>query len=145
MNMKRPVYLAGSISGGREFAGYLHYIADIVEEHGFHVISRSVLDPGADLSDRSMKNQRFIFERDVRWIAESVAMIAEISTPSLGVGFEVHEALDLGIPVFALRHASLRCATAPAMIVGNPDPLLRWTYYDESNLPEIIQGFLGDL
>jgi len=145
MNEKRPVYLAGSISAGRDFAGYLQYIADVVEEHGFYVISKSVLDPDADLSDRSPKNQRFIFERDVRWIAESVAMIAEISTPSLGVGFEVHEALDRRVPVLTLRHELLRGATEPAMIVGNPDPLLRWSYYDESNLPEIIQRFLGDL
>ncbi|NOY06764.1 MAG: deoxyribonucleoside 5'-monophosphate N-glycosidase [Chlorobi bacterium] len=145
MSTKHPVYLAGSISAGRDFAGYLQYIADIVEEHGFYIISRSVLDPDADLSDRSMKNQRFIFERDIQWIAESAAMIAEISTPSLGVGFEVHEALDRRIPVLALRHTLLRDTTEPAMIVGNPDPLLRWSYYDESDLPEIIQAFLGEL
>ena len=44
---------------------------------------------------------RQVYERDMAWLAECEAVVAEVTTPSLGVGYEIAEALHLRKPVSA--------------------------------------------
>jgi hypothetical protein len=138
------IYLAGSISAGRESEKHLRLIGNAIEAAGFEVISKPVLDPGNDL-DRLIHDReraRAIFRRDIQWIAESVAMIAEVSIPSFGVGYEICEALHCAKPVLCLRHESLRDRLLSALVFGNTSPHLRVRYYDEQNVGEMVREFL---
>jgi hypothetical protein len=45
-----------------------------------------------------------VYQRDVRWVNECDALIAEVSTPSHGVGYEIALALHLGKPVLCCYH-----------------------------------------
>ena len=70
-----------------------------------------------------------IFARDLRWLDESDLVVAEVSTPSLGVGYEIAYArYERRIPVIALyrRGRTKRCS---AMIAG--DPGVRFLEYDD--------------
>ena len=43
-----------------------------------------------------------IFERDMAWLNSADVLVAEVTTPSLGVGYEIASVLNLGKPVIAL-------------------------------------------
>ncbi len=43
-----------------------------------------------------------VYERDTAWIRACDALVAEVSTPSHGVGYEVAYALSLGKPVLCV-------------------------------------------
>jgi nucleoside 2-deoxyribosyltransferase len=60
-----------------------------------------------------------IYTRDVRWIRESDVLIAEVSQPSIGVGYEIAYAEACGKPILALYCLDAEKSIS-AMISGNP-------------------------
>lgn len=70
-----------------------------------------------------------VFARDVAWIEGADAMVAEVSTPSHGVGFEIGHALALGKPVLALYDQS---RVISKMIGGNKSKWLTLDSYTEA-------------
>jgi hypothetical protein len=96
---------------------------------------------GAALSDRK------IFQRDVLWLEEVAGkqgiLVAEVSTPSLGVGYEVALARHrYRIPVICLFRAGggRRCS---AMIAG--DPGIRLIRYDEKSLETALDELVEEV
>jgi nucleoside 2-deoxyribosyltransferase len=107
------IYFAGSIRGGREDADiYLQLVAEL-EQYG-EVLTEHVATVGEeDLSDGE------IFVRDLGWLTNCDAVVAEVTTPSLGVGYEVGVAQSLGIPVLCLYRPGPQRRLS-AMLAGNP-------------------------
>lgn len=84
-----------------------------------------------------------VYARDVLWITESDALIAEVSTPSHGVGYEIGYALSIGKPVLCLFQDNRQISK---MITGNPDQnLLVLRYSSFNDLQKRIDEFLGTL
>ena len=84
-----------------------------------------------------------VYERDIHWINACDAMIAEVSTPSHGVGYELAYALGLGKPVLVCYRDG---ATVSKMITGNDhDNLVQLAYQGDRELIEAIDSFLADL
>ena len=82
-----------------------------------------------------------VYARDVTWIRASDALIAEVSAPSHGVGYEIGFALGLGKPVLALYENGRKVSK---MISGNPDPNLSvQAYKNAENAVELIRAFLS--
>ena len=86
-----------------------------------------------------------IFKRDMKWLSKSRALIAEISGPSTGVGFEIAYALyKMKIPVLAL--ANSKTDNLSALLNGCNSNLLQVRNYgDEEEMREIITGFIEKL
>jgi hypothetical protein len=125
------IYFSGAISGGRDnLPVYRHIVAHLVEA-GHAVPSAHVADP-AVLVRESDVSPRDVYLRDIGWIRDCDAMVAEVSTPSLGVGYEVGFALSIGQPVLCLHQSGLFISK---MITGNPAPALVVAAY--SNLGEL--------
>jgi nucleoside 2-deoxyribosyltransferase len=84
-----------------------------------------------------------VYERDIHWINACDAMIAEVSTPSHGVGYELAYALGLGKPVLVCYRDG---ATVSKMITGNDhENLVQLAYQGDKELLEAIDLFLADL
>ncbi len=84
-----------------------------------------------------------VYTRDVVWIEGADVMVAEVSTPSHGVGFEIGHALNLGKPVLALHDQS---RTVSKMILGNDAPKLSIANYsNESQAIEAVRSFLNSI
>jgi nucleoside 2-deoxyribosyltransferase len=115
------IYFAGSIRGGREDADiYLQLVAEL-EQYG-EVLTEHVATVGEeDLSDGE------IFVRDLGWLTNCDAVVAEVTTPSLGVGYEVGVAQSLGIPVLCLYRPGPQRRLS-AMLAGNPGIRVREYY-----------------
>jgi hypothetical protein len=70
-------------------------------------------------------------------------MIAEVSTPSLGVGYEYGLAVQLGKPVLCVYRSGLRLSK---MITGNPaQNLTVAAYSSEAELDRQADAFLKSL
>jgi nucleoside 2-deoxyribosyltransferase len=86
---------------------------------------------------------RAVYERDVAWMRSADALIAEVSVPSHGVGYEIGFALNLGKPVLCL-HEQGRAISK--MITGNPHPNLTVRSYQNSvQATELARDFLSAL
>lgn len=113
------IYFGGSIRGGREDAALYASIIDFLRELGTvlteHVGSLADVPEGEE-----RLTNRQIHDRDMGWLVESDIMIAEVTVPSLGVGYEIGRAVELGKPVLCLfRPAAGRSLSA--MIAGCAD------------------------
>ena len=94
------IYFAASIRGGRENAAIHRDIIAVLQKYGV-VLTEHIGD--TRLSDRGEKKDvRYIFKRDMNWIKEADVMIADVSTPSVGVGYEIRYAQELEKKVVCL-------------------------------------------
>ncbi len=136
------IYFSGSISGGREHAAIYQQLVAHLQSLGHDVLSAHVADP-AVLEREQDTPPRLVFERDVAWVQQCDAMIAEVSTPSLGVGYEYGLAVQLGKPVLCVYRAGVRLSK---MITGNPAPNLKVAAYaTEADLERLTLAFLEAL
>ena len=92
----RKVYFAGSIRGGRQDAALYGEMITFLEERGCRVLTEHVgLDSLQEEGERTMTEEE-IFQRDMAWLKESDLVVAECTTPSHGVGYELARARDMG-------------------------------------------------
>lgn len=76
-----------------------------------HVVGEVEHSPDGSLSDAELA------ARDLAWLGQADCLIAEVSTPSHGVGIEVATAVRLGKPVLAIAH---RLARVSRLLAGLP-------------------------
>lgn len=140
---KKPkIFVSGSIRGGRQLLNTYGFMCGVLGETGVEVLSWHVADPELEETESKMTEQE-IYDRDMGLLAESDALIAEVTVPSTGVGYEICRALDLKIPVLCLHRPE---AVVSAMVLGNPYPLMKVrTYSNEETLKEIIIEFIQAL
>lgn len=133
------IYFAGAISGGRESLPVYQHIVSRLKSLGHSVPSEHVASPRV-MEQEGWMSPRSVYERDVSWIRDSDAMVAEVSTPSLGVGYEVACALQHDKPVLCLYREGLGISK---MITGNSSPNLSIaTYRDTAHLDRLLDSFL---
>jgi nucleoside 2-deoxyribosyltransferase len=136
------IFLSGSIRGGRQLLETYRFIFDTLEEAGAEVLSWHVADPDLEKVEMRMTEEE-IYARDMGLLVKSDALIAEVTVPSIGVGYEICRALVQGIPVLCLY---IPDATVSAMVLGNPDHLLEARVYpDKTSLKKIITEFIQAL
>ncbi len=140
--MVRTVYFSGSISGGRRDLPLYRQIVTALKADGHRVLAGNVTadhigDEGEAIDPCA------IFERDLRWIAEANVVVAEISMPSIGVGYEIAAArYRYQMPVIALyRPAHTRRCTA--MVAG--DAAIRLIEYSDDSVSEMLSELSGAL
>lgn len=83
----KKVYFAGSIRGGREDAGLYRRLIQYIQKDNI-VLTEHIGD--LSLSKTESLGDSAIYEQDTAWLRESDLVIAECSTPSLGVGTNSH-------------------------------------------------------
>jgi nucleoside 2-deoxyribosyltransferase len=135
------IYFTGSITGGRELQPIYKEIVELLIKHGQclteHVASAEITSTGEDIDPVQ------IFERDVAWVKEADVLVAEVTNPSLGAGYEIALAESLGKPILCLFNTSLS-RTLSGMIRGNKYLSMK-NYSDPKELAEIIDGFFAEI
>jgi hypothetical protein len=82
-----------------------------------------------------------IHVRDLAWLKEADCLVAEVTTPSLGVGFEIGKATEWGLWILCLfRPSSGRVLSA--LIAGN-DQLTVREYQNPGQAKKIFEDFFG--
>jgi nucleoside 2-deoxyribosyltransferase len=136
------IYFACSITGGREFEAVYQELTAAMLADG-HVVPTAHLASPTVIELEAVVSPRDVYERDVNWIREADALIAEVSVPSHGVGYEIGFALHVGKQVLCLLQDGRKLSK---MVSGNPDPhLLVCTYRDNQEAVQLVRRFLADL
>ncbi|MBN1761901.1 MAG: nucleoside 2-deoxyribosyltransferase [Methanomicrobia archaeon] len=140
----KRVFFSCSMRGGysRVAQAELRKIPDIIEELGMEVISRHQTQ--ADfIANESRLTEQQIHDRDYRWLQEADLVIAEITNPSLGVGAEIADAVQLGIPVLAIYRKEFENQIS-AYISGKTGVVCR-AYADYGELRRRIGEFCSNI
>jgi nucleoside 2-deoxyribosyltransferase len=84
-----------------------------------------------------------IFARDMAWLRDCDAVVAEVSSPSHGVGYEIAFALSLGKPVLCCYQAGKKVSK---IITGNTSPGLKVAvYHSEEEAPLVVRMFMKEI
>ncbi len=135
------IYFACSITGGREFELVYQQIVAFLLAEG-HIVPTSHLASSEVLYMEKIVTARDVYERDVEWLTACDVLLAEISTPSHGVGYEIGLALTLQKPVLCIYQQGRKVSK---MILGNPDTHLKVCAYETSEgAIQQICKFLSD-
>lgn len=111
------IYFSGSITGGREHQEYYEIIISKLKQYG-EVLSEFVGDKS--LTSYGTKDMSFadIYKRDIGMIEDCDILVADITTPSTGVGYEIAYAEKLNKKILAL-YKEQEGKRVSAMITGN--------------------------
>jgi len=133
------IYFACAITGGRDFESIYRAITSTLQADGHEV-------PTAHLADSSVTRLEGqvspvdVYERDTEWIRTCQALVAEVSTPSHGVGYEVAYALSLGKPVLCLYQEG---QPVSKMLTGNTHKNITvLCYHDAEGAIAAVRSFL---
>ncbi|MGD0423912.1 MAG: nucleoside 2-deoxyribosyltransferase [Candidatus Bathyarchaeia archaeon] len=133
------IYFAASIRGGRadmnlyrKVIRYLGTFGDVLTEH----VGDSSLAVEDGLTDQQ------IHVRDMDWLLSCDRMVAEVTTPSLGVGYEIGRAIERGKPVLCLFRLQ-EGKKLSAMIAGSTD-LTLCNYSKLAEAKAVIYAFFNE-
>lgn len=85
-----------------------------------------------------------IYEREIEALENADCVVAEVSSPSSGVGGEIIYALSHKKPILALFYKDNPNRLSP-MIAGNPSDLLFLEHYDDDNIHIVLNRFLDQV
>ena len=134
------IYFAGSIRGGRD---YQEFYADIIKqlsEYG-EVLTEHIGSEELSSQGEAGYTDRQIFNRDIAWIEEADVIVAEVTSPSLGVGYELGKSECLGKKVLCLFNARNESPLS-AMIAGNDNFQVK-SYRKMSDVKQILESFFS--
>jgi 2'-deoxynucleoside 5'-phosphate N-hydrolase len=136
------IYFACSITGGREFETIYQQLVAALLADGHEIPTSHLVESEVAVRERLLTPQD-VYERDVNWIRECDVLIAEVSVPSHGVGYEIGYALQIGKPVLCIHQEDRKVSK---MITGNSDQALKVVSYRTveeaiSKLKDFLAGF----
>lgn len=131
------IYFAGSIRGGRKDQALYAGIIKLLEKFGTvlteHVGREKVVNEELE------KTNEDIFVRDMNWLTQSDAIVAEVTSPSLGVGYEIGIAESLNKRILCV-YRLIEDRQLSAMISGNAKLTVN-RYKDLASLDDIFKNY----
>ncbi len=112
------IYFAGSIRGGRDDKDLYFKLIEYLAKYG-HVLTEHIGDLDLTEKGEDGPTDEWIYNRDMSWIKEADVLVAEVSTPSLGVGYEIANAENMKMKTLCL-YRTQEGKKLSAMIGGNP-------------------------
>ncbi|KAM4607332.1 5-hydroxymethyl-dUMP N-hydrolase [Polymixia lowei] len=140
------IYFCGSIRGGRQDVGIYQRIVQKLQKYG-KVLTEHVSH--SDLSDKGedavLLGEKEIYDRDMFWLAQSDVIVAEVTQPSLGVGYELGRAVAMEKRIFCLfRPSSGRSLSAMIRGAHNGN-VFQVQDYMEEELEEVLENYFNKL
>jgi hypothetical protein len=134
------VYLAAAMTSADRDLPAIAALVHHLERSGHEVPTRHVGDPAGRELDAALSDEQ-LARRDLDWLASSDALVAEVSTPSHGVGIEVMAAVQRLQPVLLLHRRGVRVSR---LLLGLP--FARSVAYGTSaEATAAIDAFLTDV
>lgn len=135
----KKVYFAGSIRGGRDNVDDYFQIITYLK-NSFIVLTEHIGDKNLNANGEINKTPEYIYNRDKSWINEADFIIAEVSNPSLGVGYEIGYAESLKKPILCL-YKNKEDVRVSFMVLGN-SYLNLYGYSSLNEAYQIINNFI---
>lgn len=135
------IYFSCSIRAGRQDAPIYAEIVKLIKPKAKvlseFLASKTLTQRGSegDVAD--------IYRKDLDWLKQSDAVIAEVTNPSLGVGYELAKAELLDKPILALYRPQPDRRLS-AMIAGSPK-IQVVVYENTDDLETAIHAFIAEI
>ncbi len=134
------IYFCGSIAGGRNFLDNYKKIVSYLHERDHTVLTEHIVHDNVLKLENKLTAEE-IYSRDIELLEQSDCVIAEISNPSLGVGYEICYAEKFSKRVLCLYVDGIRVSK---MITGiNSENILCRSYRSDEEMIELINRFLA--
>ncbi|KAL4220717.1 2'-deoxynucleoside 5'-phosphate N-hydrolase 1 [Mactra antiquata] len=98
------IYFCGSIRAGRQDAELYGRLIDLLKQYG-SVLTEHVGFKELEKSEKTLTD-KFIHDRDIDWLKECNVVVAEVTQPSLGVGYEIGRAVAMDKKILCLFRPS---------------------------------------
>lgn len=137
------IYFSGSIRGGRKYLESYKKIIQYLKSKGHIVLTERIASDNIYELEAKLTSIS-IYERDIQLLNECDVVIAEVSNPSLGVGYEISYALHyLEKPTLCLYQKEV---VVSCMITGNTSHSIKLEEYEnDEQLFSLIANFLEKL
>ena len=136
------VYFSCSITGGRNEEKVYAAIVKAMLDNGYEVPTAHLSSPDVMKMETIVVPEE-IFTRDMRWLEECDVVVAEVSTPSHGVGYEIALGLTLGKPVLCCYQEGKRVSK---ILTGNHHPGLTLIgYTTEEEVTQKVLNYLDKI
>ncbi len=109
------IFFAGSIRGGRSLLATYKQVVALLKKMGHVVVSEHVASSKLEEAEARLTEEE-IFATDIRFIDECDCLVAEVTIPSTGVGYEICYAVSKGTRVVCVYKKG---ASVSAMVLGN--------------------------
>ncbi len=133
------IYFAGAVRAGRDSALVYKEIIEYLKKYGQvlteHLGNEDLTDQGENLPDIE------IFRRDEKWLMECDVVVAEVTVPALGVGYEIGRAVENKKRVLCL-YRPIEGKKLSVMINGCPE-IEKAEYKDISEVEKILDNFFN--
>ena len=134
------IYFCGSIRGGRDLASTYAEMIAMLGSYGRVLTEHLGSDEVIEAKDRVLSDKE-IHDRDLQWIVESDLLVAEVTVPSLGVGYEIGRAIEMGKPVLCLFKQGSEY-TISAMIAGSDKVEMKY-YQSLEEVKDLFEAFFS--
>ena len=128
------IYFSGSIRGGRDDVKIYHQIITYLKNFG-EVLTEHIGDSSLDSSGEK-NNDVSIHNKDMKFLMECDLVVAEVTSPSLGVGYEIGRAVENNKKVICI-YREIENKKISAMILGSKN-ILSFKYQDLESLKKIL-------
>jgi 2'-deoxynucleoside 5'-phosphate N-hydrolase len=134
------IYFSCSITGGRNEEKVYGEMVKAMLAAGYEVPTAHLSSPDV-MKMETVVDPEEIFTRDMRWLEECDAVVAEVSTPSHGVGYEIALGLTMQKPVLCCYQQGKRVSK---ILTGNRHPNLTLIAYDTAETAvQVVIDFLA--
>jgi nucleoside 2-deoxyribosyltransferase len=133
------IYFAGSIRAGRDDRPIYLEIIRLLGNYGQVLTEHIGHDALTDFGEADKKDE-FIYERDMGWLNEADVVVAEVTNPSLGVGYEIGQ-MEGKKPVLCFYRIQ-EGKRLSAMISGNKH-LNVYRYQTIEELADLLRDFFS--
>ncbi len=135
------IYFSGSIKGGRQLVENYHAMIEVLSGYG-NVLTEHIGQ--INYASSGYTAPEIIYQQDKNYLDNSHIVVADITVPSLGVGYELAYAEAKGIPVVCLYSSG---SVVSSMILG--DSYFECYKYDDLNdalriIEDIMKKFTNE-
>jgi hypothetical protein len=131
------IYFAGAIRGGRDDAALYQEIVKVLRNYG-EVLTEHVADNELTALGE-LTDDKAIHDRDLAWLRAADYLVAEVTQPSLGVGYEIGRMVEWRKPILCLYRPN-ETRVLSAMIAGGEGISVK-DYKTAADLKEIFDVF----
>ena len=135
------IYFAGSIRGGRDDKELYLEVINLLGKYG-KVLTEHIGDKTLSAMGEDGPTDEYIYDRDMTWLNEADVVVAEVTTPSLGVGYEIGK-MEGKKPILCL-YREQDGKRISAMIGGNKNLRIK-KYKTIQNIEAILEDFLRNI
>lgn len=130
------IYFGGAIRAGKGNTKLYLQIIEYLKKYG-EVLAEHITNQG--IAEKNEPSENIIHDRDINWLLQSDVMVAEVSTPSLGVGYELGIAVEHNKKILCLYRPQ-GGKRLSAMVLGSPK-IINAEYQNPEEAKRIIEDF----